>query len=43
MNRQDKAAAGMLAGVKARHAQARMDNLLAADAALPCWPPYSTP
>lgn len=31
MNRQDKAAAGMLAGVKAGHLQARLDKRLAAD------------
>lgn len=33
MNRQDKAAAGMLAGLQAGHAQARQDKRLAADAA----------
>lgn len=33
MNRTDKAAAGMLAGVQAGHAQARLDKRLAADAA----------
>ena len=32
MNRKEQAAAGMLAGVKAGHAQARMDKRLAADA-----------
>ena len=32
MNRQEKAAAGLLAGVKAGHAQARLDKRLAADA-----------
>ncbi len=32
MNRQDKARAGMLAGVQAGHAQARLDKRLAADA-----------
>jgi len=33
MNRKEKAAAGMLAGVKAGHAQARMDKRLAAEPA----------
>ena len=43
MNRQDKAAAGMLAGVKAGHLQAKLDKRLRNDSALPCWLPWPRP